>query len=211
MTDIPAFFAAGAALGASAGFSPGPLLTLVMAQTLAHGPREGVKVAMAPLLTDVPMLAASLLALSFVQDRPAILGVLSLAGAAVVAFYGWECLRARPLSLPDIRVAPGSLKKGVIANFLNPHPYVFWATVGAPATLAAARSPGGLGAAAAFLSGFYLCLVGAKVCAALVTGRFRSFLGSRGYALLMRLLGLALFVFAAFFVRDAGQFFGLFP
>lgn len=210
MTDIPAFFAAGAALGASAGFSPGPLLTLVMAQTLAHGPREGVKVAMAPFLTDVPMLVASLLALSFVRDRPAILGLLSLAGAAVVVFYGLECLRARPMALPDIRLSPGSLKKGVIANFTNPHPYVFWATVGAPATLAAARSPGGLAASAAFLVGFYLCLVGAKVCAALLTGRFRAFLGSRGYALLMRLLGLALFVFAALFVRDAGRFFGLF-
>ncbi|NMC50484.1 MAG: lysine transporter LysE, partial [Desulfovibrio sp.] len=75
MSDLPAFLAAGAALGASAGFSPGPLLTLVLAQTLAHGPREGIKVAMAPLLTDIPMLVASLLALSLVQDRPAVLGL----------------------------------------------------------------------------------------------------------------------------------------
>ncbi|MFZ5812793.1 MAG: LysE family transporter [Thermodesulfobacteriota bacterium] len=210
MSDLPAFLAAGAALGASAGFSPGPLLTLVLAQTLAHGPREGIKVAMAPLLTDTPMLAASLLALSLVQDRPAILGLLSLAGAVVVTLYGIECLRVRPLTLPDIRVVPGSLRKGVIANFLNPHPYVFWATVGAPATLSAAHSPAGIPAAAAFLSGFYLCLVGAKVCAALLTGKFRSFLGSRGYALLMRLLGLALFAFAAFFVRDGLRFLGLF-
>jgi threonine/homoserine/homoserine lactone efflux protein len=208
MTDIPAFFAAGAALGASAGFSPGPLLTLVMAQTLAHGPREGVKVAMAPLLTDVPMLAASLFALSLAHDNPVVLGLLSLAGAVVVALYGLDCLRARPIALPGVRVSPGSLKKGVIANFTNPHPYIFWATVGAPTTLAAARSPGGLAAAASFLAGFYLCLVGAKICAALLTGRFRAFLGSRGYALLMRLLGLALFVFAALFVRDGLRFFG---
>ncbi|MDQ7833059.1 MAG: LysE family transporter [Desulfovibrionaceae bacterium] len=209
MTDIPAFFAAGAALGASAGFSPGPLLTLVMAQTLAHGPREGVKVAMAPFFTDLPMLVASLFALSLVQDRPAVLGVLSLAGAVVVSLYGLDCLRARPMALPDVRVSPGSLKKGVIANFLNPHPYVFWATVGAPGTLFAANSPGGLAAAAAFLGGFYLCLVGAKVFAALLTGRFRAFLDSRGYALLMRLLGLALFAFAALFVRDGLRFLGL--
>lgn len=211
MTDIPAFFAAGAALGASAGFSPGPLLTLVMAQTLAHGPREGVKVAMAPFLTDVPMLAAALFALSLVHGNPAVLGVLSLAGAAVVSLYGLDCLRARPVALPDIRVSPGSLKKGVIANFSNPHPYIFWATVGAPATLSAARSPGGLPAAAAFLAGFYLCLVGAKVLAAMLTGTFRTFLGSRGYAVLMRLLGLALFVFAAVFVRDGLRFLAILP
>jgi threonine/homoserine/homoserine lactone efflux protein len=208
MTDISAYFAAGAALGASAGFSPGPLLTLVMAQTLAHGPREGIKVAMAPFLTDVPMLAASLFALSLAHGEPVVLGLLSLAGAVVVTLYGLDCLRARPVALPGIRVSPGSLRKGVIANFTNPHPYIFWATVGAPTTLAAARSPAGPAAAAAFLAGFYLCLVGAKVCAALLTGRFRAFLGSRGYAVLMRLLGLALFVFAAVFVRDGLRFLG---
>ncbi len=133
MPDLPAFLAAGAALGASAGFSPGPLLTLVLAQTLAHGPREGVKVAMAPCSRTPPCSWPPFWPCPSFRTGPPP-GPSVPGRAAVVTLYGLECLRARPLSLPDIRVSPGSLRKGVVANFLNPHPYVFWATVGAPAT-----------------------------------------------------------------------------
>jgi threonine/homoserine/homoserine lactone efflux protein len=47
------------------------LLTLVLTQTLRHGPREGIKVAFSPLLTDGPVLVASILALSWIQAYPA--------------------------------------------------------------------------------------------------------------------------------------------
>ncbi len=56
--------AAGTVFGLSAGFAPGPLLTLVITQTLRHDIREGVKVAMAPLITDLPIILLSLLVLS---------------------------------------------------------------------------------------------------------------------------------------------------
>ena len=54
----------GMLLGLSAGLSPGPMLTLVVSQTLRHGIQEGVKVAFAPLLTDTPIVIACLLFLS---------------------------------------------------------------------------------------------------------------------------------------------------
>jgi threonine/homoserine/homoserine lactone efflux protein len=57
LTDIMAvFLIAGIILGFSAGFSPGPLLTLVISQTLKHGVKEGIKVAFAPLVTDLPII-----------------------------------------------------------------------------------------------------------------------------------------------------------
>jgi threonine/homoserine/homoserine lactone efflux protein len=42
--------ASGAFLGLACGLAPGPLLALLLAQTLRHGPREGCKVALAPLV-----------------------------------------------------------------------------------------------------------------------------------------------------------------
>jgi len=49
MSNFPelAYLLPGLALGLSAGISPGPLLTLVMTQTLKHGKGEGVKVSLA--------------------------------------------------------------------------------------------------------------------------------------------------------------------
>ena len=39
----------GVLLGFSVGLSPGPMLALVLAQTLRHGSREGCKIALTPL------------------------------------------------------------------------------------------------------------------------------------------------------------------
>ena len=44
-----ALLTAAAVYGLSAGFSPGPLLALVIAQTIRFGFREGARAAMAPL------------------------------------------------------------------------------------------------------------------------------------------------------------------
>ena len=58
--DMTASLLTGVIFGLSAGFAPGPLLTLVITQTLKHNIKEGVKVALAPLLTDLPIILAAL-------------------------------------------------------------------------------------------------------------------------------------------------------
>ena len=54
----------GTLLGLAAGFSPGPLLVLVISETLRHTIKEGIKVSAAPLLTDIPILLVSLFILA---------------------------------------------------------------------------------------------------------------------------------------------------
>jgi small neutral amino acid transporter SnatA (MarC family) len=63
-------------------------------------------------------------------------------------------------------------------------------------------------AAALFIIGLYVCLIGAKVLVAVLAGRSRSFLRSRGYVTVNRLLGVALAAFALLFVRDGLRFLG---
>ena len=77
---------------------------------------------------------------------------------------------------------------------------MFWIIIGAP-TLLKAWSTSAL-AAVMFMVGLYGCLVGAKILIALLVARSRSFLQSRGYVMVNRLLGVALAVFALLFVRD---------
>jgi threonine/homoserine/homoserine lactone efflux protein len=200
MADTASVALAGAALGLSAGFAPGPLLTLVLSQTLTHGPREGIKVALAPLLTDTPIVLAAWLILSRFAGTPTVLGLVALAGAALLCRYGWDCFKAPPQNAGDPALAPRSILRGVAANFANPHPYLFWATVGVPLLLEAGAV--GTTAVLAFLASFYSCIIGAKVAAALLAGRFRRFLSSRAYRLLMAGLGLSLFYFAVSFARQ---------
>ncbi len=198
--------AAGAILGLAAGLSPGPLLALVLAQTLRHGPREGAKVAVSPLVTDLPILLVCGLVLAGVRHQDAILGLVSLAGAAVLLRLGLDSLRSRGLRA-DVRAAePRSLLRGVLVNALSPHPYLFWLTVGMPLVLRDwAREPA---AAVAFLAAFYVCLVGSKLGVVLVCHRSRGLLSGAAYVWTMRLLGLLLLGFAAFLARDGLRLLG---
>lgn len=50
------FIIMGAIFGFIAGISPGPLLTLVITETITHNKSEGIKIAIAPLITDLPIL-----------------------------------------------------------------------------------------------------------------------------------------------------------
>ena len=57
--SIWAVFTAGLLLGAPSGFAPGPMLLLIISETLRHGKHAGAKVACIPLLTDAPIVMAS--------------------------------------------------------------------------------------------------------------------------------------------------------
>jgi threonine/homoserine/homoserine lactone efflux protein len=198
--DAFTYALAGASLGLSAGLSPGPLLSLVLAQAMTHGTREGVKVALAPLMTDAPILALAWLVLSRLEGRSTLLGLAALAGAVVLSRYAWECLSPQPSQAVDLATAPRSISRGVVANLLNPHPYLFWLTVGMPTILTAART--GTAAVVCFIAVFYAGIIGSKVGVAVLAGRFRPFLASRAYRLLMAVLGLSLLYFALTFARQ---------
>ncbi len=198
-SDVVGLLGAGAAFGLAAGLSPGPLLALVVSQTVRHGPREGLKVAMAPLITDAPIVLLSVLVLSRLESD-AVLGIIALAGGAFVAYLAIESLRTTRLAVGDEGSAPRSWRQGATVNALSPHPYLFWITVGAPILLAAAAN-GPVGPAA-FLVGFYACLIGSKVAVALAVGASRGALTGGAYPWIMRALGAVLAVFAVLLLRE---------
>ena len=189
----------GMVLGLSAGLSPGPMLTLVISQTLRHGIREGVKVALAPLLTDTPIVLACLLFLSVFSDMRPALGVISMFGGFYLFYLGLNSIRFKTVDFQE-DVDPKSLKKGLMVNFLNPSPYMFWVSIGGP--LVIKTSSTSLVAAAAFVIPFYLLLVGSKIVVAIVSGRSRNLLKSRHYTIILRILGLVLMGFGVMFLKD---------
>ena len=195
-----ALVSAGLVYGLSAGFSPGPLLALVISQTLKHGMREGAKVALAPLVTDLPIILLSLLVLTRLTDFKAVLGVISIIGGLFVAYLAYGNFRAPRLKEEAGRAAPQSLAKGVAANALSPHPYLFWLTVGGPVIVRGwSESPAG---PLAFLLAFFICLVGAKILTAWITGRSRQWLSGTVYRGILFILGVLLVVFAFLLIKQ---------
>lgn len=187
----------GASLGLSAGLSPGPLMTLVITTSLRDGFWQGLRVAIAPFLTDLPIILVSLFVLKLLPAWS--LTVLGVAGSLYIIFLGLETMRAsRHASLEQLRdsnrasesLSRQSLSRGALVNLLNPHPYIFWATVGGPTLLAALEQ--GLVYAAAFLVGFYTLLIGSKIAiAALIHSQSRQ-LSTTWYRRILAALGVLL-------------------
>jgi threonine/homoserine/homoserine lactone efflux protein len=190
----------GLLLGLYAGLSPGPLMALLLTQTLRHGPREGCKVALVPLLTDLPIILVAVALASKLSELQPLLGMLSIAGGAFVMYLAYDAWRPARLDTDVAPTQPRSWFKGILTNVLSPHPWLFWMTVGA-ASLAKALAVG-RHAAVAFLALFYGLLVGSKLVMALLAGRSRRFLAGRPYRIINRALGVLLAAFAALLIRE---------
>ena len=191
---------AGGALGLAAGFAPGPLLTMVISQTISHGFREGVKTAFSPIITDLPIVLVSTLLVSGFYGLKSVLGLVSITGGLLLVYLAYENITVSQLGVSGVIGKPRSLFKGALINALSPHPYLFWITVGSPLLLAAyAQSAMDAGA---FVVGFYSCLIGAKIILAYMVLRSHRFLSGGAYRWLMRALGIALLIFAVFLFRD---------
>lgn len=193
----------GIATGLAAGLSPGPLMAVVVAEAARGGWRRGAAVSLAPPVTDAAIIAAALA----VADRlpPEALRVLSGAGGLFAAYLAGETLRAAGQPpVPDAAArgaVAGGFWRGLLTNLLNPHPYLFWFTVGVPVVLAAARRS--WVDAALFLVPFFLLLVGSKVAIAVLTDRGVRLAGSRFYAWSLRLAAAGLAAAAAVLLYEA--------
>jgi len=198
------FISAGVLLGLSSGLSPGPLLTLVLTQTIRHNRAEGIKVALSPLITDLPIILITVLILGRLARFDIFLAIISFVGAIFLAYLGVESLRSKELNLDVKDSKSGSLKKGIIANFLNPSPYLFWTTVGTPLLLKAYKTD--LLASILFMLLFYVCLTGSKVVVAFLADRTKQFINQKVYLILMRILGIALLIFSLIFLYDGVKY-----
>ena len=185
-------------LGLAAGISPGPLLALVIAETVRHGYSAGIKVAAAPLLTDVPIILLSYFVIQKFSNMDTVLALISISGALFIACLGVESFRTDKIDITDRKMA--SLGKGILVNATNPQPYLFWITVGAPTAIKAAQA--NLISAIGFIAGFYLLLVGSKILVALAVQKSKKFITGRGYLVINRVLGISLFVFALLLLMD---------
>ncbi len=190
----------GALLGLTSGISPGPLLTLVLTETLKHNKAAGIKIAISPLFTDLPIVLISLFVFSKLSQFNTVLGLISIVGAVFLVYLGRETIKAKQLNIETPGPGSESLKKGIITNILSPHPYLFWLTVGSP--LAVKAFDLSLLAVMLFFVSFYGLLIASKIGVALIVARSKSFLKDQSYIWIMRILGVALFLFAIIFLYD---------
>ncbi len=182
------YLVVGLGLGLAAGIAPGPLHLLVLTSSMQRGFAAGWRVAIAPLLTDLPVVAAGVLAVGAMPDG--VVRAMAFGGGVFVVYLGVDALRWRSDD-EDFAAGPSTdLRRGFIANILSPHPWLFWLGVGGPLLRSAWQES--KMSAALFLVGFYVLLVGTKVVLALVASRGQRFVDAAWYRRLIRLAAVAL-------------------
>ena len=92
------FVTVGILLGLSAGVAPGPLLTLVVSETLSGGVGAGVRVALSPLLSDLPIILFAVFFVSQFSEVQILLGAMSILGGFFVFYMGYESLRTEKIN-----------------------------------------------------------------------------------------------------------------
>ena len=84
-------------------------MALVISQAVRFGRREGMKVALAPLCSDLPVILLSVFLLSRLANVSGALAWVSIAGGLFVCWLGYESLRIQAASRPSCaRAAPCS-------------------------------------------------------------------------------------------------------
>jgi len=184
----------GMGLGFVAAAQPGPFQAFIISQTLKNGWRPTLITALAPLLSDGPIIAIVLLALSRVPAS--MQGYLHTASGvfilflALCAFGRWRA--ASGGTALGAEPAYQSLLKAVLMNVISPGPWIFWSLVAGPTLIGGWNEA--LSRGIAFLAGFYLVLIATFALTILLFGTARR-LGPR---LTRHLFGAAALAMAGF-------------
>ncbi|WP_456434592.1 LysE family transporter [Methanopyrus sp.] len=133
--------AVGVASGVGGGLAPGPLQALIVAETLKNGLKAGLSAAVVPVITDIPLVVIASMIATRLPDL--VLKLLGTVGSAVLAYMGLSMIvgagSVESVESENTTVHTHTLRRAVVVNLLNPHPYVFWFTVGS-SVMGSARS-----------------------------------------------------------------------
>lgn len=187
----------GAVYGLTAASQPGSFQTYLISQTLTRGWKRTLPAALAPLISDGPIILICVLLLSQVPDW--LKRFLHIAGGLFILYlaYGtYKTWKNFNLSVPAVETETRqSVLKAAMMNALNPNPYIFWTLVTGPILLQGwHESPvNGIG----FLAGFYISMILCLVLIIIVFGIASRF-GSKVNRMMLGISAIALFCFGGY-------------
>lgn len=146
-------------LGATAAAQPGPFQAYLLSQTLQNGWKPTLLAALAPLISDGPIIVLMLFILN--QTPSWLLAGLQLIGGFFLLYLAskaFTVFRQPPVEQPiDLSPQKLNLFEAALINGLSPGPYIFWATVTGPILVTAWHKSAGH--ATFFMIGFYGTLI----------------------------------------------------
>jgi threonine/homoserine/homoserine lactone efflux protein len=157
-------FIKGFTLALTAVSIPGPPQAYLVSVALQAGWRRALWVAIAPLISDIPIIIGVLLVLNqMAAIVPSLIQIIQVIGGLLllyIAWTSWKLVRsgvmfgAAPEGEKPIVLEPRQIvTQAVLVNLFSPGPYLFWTTVNGPLLLGGLQQS--IFHGVAFLVGFY--------------------------------------------------------
>jgi threonine/homoserine/homoserine lactone efflux protein len=201
-------FIAGFLIGLGIAATPGPILLLMISETLRRGYRAGLLVMVSPITVDLCFMVPLALTIQTLLTSKPFQIAMGLAGGAYLAWLGYTTIRTAIIkseaNLNQIKVEAKSFrstldsyKKGVAAHFLNPFAYTFWVTVGG-LMLTRGLQYGILGPII-FLVGLYFGIILIELVLIYFGSKGKLIFNQTAYKILLAISGLMLIGFGVYF------------
>ncbi len=199
MEELLNYILTGLILGITAGVSPGPLMAVLISETMKGNIKNGLIISIIPVVTDIPLIFATVFMLKKFQNFPLLFNFLYVVGGLTLIYFGVKDLAVKKISLKYELSKFSSFKKGVITNLLNPHPYIFWIFIGVPFII-----EGSVYQMVSFVFSFFSGIVGSKILIALTVEKGKSFLENEKYIYIVRISGIVLIIFGILLILKIG-------
>ena len=184
----------GIGFGFAAASQPGPFQTYLISQALTRGWKRTLPAALAPLISDGPIILICVLVLSQFPDW--LQRVMYIAGGSFILYLAYGAFKSwknydEAIAIPDV-ASHQTILKAAMTNALSPGTYIFWTLVTGPILLKGWRETpiNGIG----FLVGFYVTLVAGLAAVILFFGISQK-LGPQFNRIMLWVSAIALFFF----------------
>ncbi len=124
-------------LGTFAGAAPGPYTTMVIGTSLQRGFKEGFKLALVPLVTDIIPLFLTVFILEALGFTA--LTLLGITGGTLIGMVGVRFIRHNgpPAMEGDEPFQAATFGHAAASTFFSPAPWLFWLVLAGPMTVRA--------------------------------------------------------------------------
>lgn len=188
-------------LGAFAGAAPGPYTTMVMGTSLQKGFREGFKLALVPLVTDIIPLILSVFILDAFNWTA--LTLLGITGGTLIGMVGVRFIRHNGPPGMDGQepLQAATFSHAAISTFLSPSPWLFWLVLAGPMTLRAMERS--TAEAAIFVGILFVMNIGMATLVAWLVSNSRRIIAPQIRSRMLQVAGIGLLIAGVFLVWQA--------
>lgn len=195
----------------SGALMPGPLFTITITESVRRGFRAGPLLMTGHAMLELAVVVAVVLGLGPFLKKPTVMAAIALFGGGFLLFMGTDMVRSATrltLNLNAVEHAASYGRNpvllGILASLSNPYWTLWWATIGLGYLVAAMKV--GLWGVGCFFIGHITADFAWYSLVSLGVTKGTRFMGDRSYQWVLRVCGMFLVGFGAWFLWSAKGF-----